>query len=104
MFINANLRSGMPPPGSLSWLPEGYYRWHVPARWYSLAEYHWYTVAECAWYILGEYPWRILGECTWYIIGRSVTKAVLDTLPPLSASETTPLPAHENIRGNAYYQ
>jgi hypothetical protein len=31
-------------------------------------------------------------------------KAVLDTLPPLSTSETTPLPAHENIRGNAYYQ
>jgi transposase len=31
-------------------------------------------------------------------------KAVLDTLPPLSLSETNPLPAHENIRGNAYYQ
>jgi transposase len=31
-------------------------------------------------------------------------KAVLDTLPPLSVPETTPLPTHENIRGNAYYQ
>jgi transposase len=31
-------------------------------------------------------------------------KAVLDTLPSLSAPETTPLPTHENIRGNAYYQ
>jgi len=32
------------------------------------------------------------------------TKAVLDTLPPLSAPETTPLPTHENIRGTTYYQ
>lgn len=31
-------------------------------------------------------------------------KAVLDTLPPLSVPETTPLPAHENIRGTTYYQ
>lgn len=31
-------------------------------------------------------------------------KDVLDTLPPLATSETTPLPVHENIRGNAYYQ
>lgn len=31
-------------------------------------------------------------------------KAVLDTLPPLSMPETTPLPAHENIRGTTYYQ
>jgi len=34
---------------------------------------------------------------------RSV-KAVLETLPPLPAPETTPLPTHENIRGNTYYQ
>lgn len=31
-------------------------------------------------------------------------KAVLETLPPLPAPEATPLPTHENIRGNSYYQ
>jgi transposase len=31
-------------------------------------------------------------------------KAVLETLPPLANPETSPLPAHENIRGNTYYQ
>jgi transposase len=31
-------------------------------------------------------------------------KEVLDTLPPLSKAEGTPLPTHENIRGNDYYK
>jgi hypothetical protein len=31
-------------------------------------------------------------------------KAVLENLPPLSNPETAPLPTHENIRGNSYYQ
>ena len=31
-------------------------------------------------------------------------KEVLDTLPPLPTPEATPLPSHENIRGNFYYQ
>jgi transposase len=31
-------------------------------------------------------------------------KEVLDTLPPLPVPDATPLPSHENIRGNAYYQ
>lgn len=31
-------------------------------------------------------------------------KALLATLPPLPAPEATPLPTHENIRGNTYYQ
>lgn len=31
-------------------------------------------------------------------------KSVLELLPPASAPEQLPLPAHENIRGNSYYQ
>jgi len=31
-------------------------------------------------------------------------KELLDTLPPLSKAESTPLPTHENIRGNNYYK
>jgi transposase len=31
-------------------------------------------------------------------------KAILETLPPLASPDTSPLPSHENIRGNAYYQ
>jgi transposase len=31
-------------------------------------------------------------------------KAVLETLPPIPNPETAPLPTHENIRGNSYYQ
>ena len=31
-------------------------------------------------------------------------KALLETLPPLANPEADPLPSHENIRGNTYYQ
>lgn len=31
-------------------------------------------------------------------------KTLLETLPPLSDPEAVPLPSHENIRGNTYYQ
>jgi len=31
-------------------------------------------------------------------------KAILETLPPLASPDTSPLPTHENIRGNTYYQ
>jgi transposase len=31
-------------------------------------------------------------------------KSVLELLPPASAAEQLPLPVHENIRGNSYYQ
>jgi len=39
-----------------------------------------------------------------HILNYRGVKAVLDTLPALSDPETTPLPSHENIRGNSYYQ
>ena len=31
-------------------------------------------------------------------------KAILEMLQPVSTPQPAPLPAHENIRGNAYYQ
>ena len=31
-------------------------------------------------------------------------KELLETLPPLVVTDTRPLPVHENIRGNSYYQ
>jgi len=31
-------------------------------------------------------------------------KALLELLPPTSSSQNDPLPTHENIRGNSYYQ
>ena len=39
-----------------------------------------------------------------HILNYRGVKAVLDNLPPLSNPETTPLPSHENIRGNTYYK